>query len=252
MDFLDLLISNATRTLGLILFGLGSVYVAWAGFRYMSSRGDPNAQSQSRLAIGMVFVAMILGAFASVAPGVFGSVLLEPVGLGNFAAKSGCDKLLRQRISPQFTSVGSAARVNWEVQVIQSTYPDDCGSGWEPVALDLGSLSFNPKGAHLPCFWTSPTGTHPDGYQWQGAKSGNLGIPGVPRFGSKGPYLSRSFYQAKRPTGATLRSVPFNRTQRDPARNFIIFFDPNNRPVDDSLCWYFKSDQAVNTWYGVH
>ena len=227
MHEVSALASSVTRLLVVTGGVVAGITLAYAGFMFMTSQGDPQRVSRAKNAFLGALVGLLVSGGAFVLPKAVSEVVIEPVGGVGADFQSGvdCDRMLREQLVFQ-RGASTSKRMNVVIKRIQGQQRE-CEEGvWAPFVDDsgysvvLGRGVPNTAGA---CFNTPPQmGTL--------ARVGGYQVPGGLRKKKDLKLAARSF------------------SGRDAENNVIVYWGQGDRrPSDGSACWMYVS--RARRWF---
>ena len=227
MDEISVVGGSLTRLLAVCGGVLSGVMLAYAGFMWITSEGEPQKVSRARNAfLGAVVGLMITGG-SFVLPRALSEVVIEPVGgvTGGVNAGVDCDRVLRRQFVLQ-RGASTAGRMNVVIGHVQGRWRECSIEVWDPVVDDSGYSVVvgqgvpNTAGA---CFSTPPE---------RGAAA-MVGMFQVPRG-----------LREKKDVGLAARSF----SGRDSENNVIVYWGRGDRrPSDGASCWMYVS--RARRWF---
>ena len=216
MEELATIFNNVGMLVAALAGGISLVMFGFAGIQYMTAQGDPQGMSKAKMSVIGAVVGLAIAGLAFVMPGIISRLIVEPAGGQNVAGDSvgdNCDQLLRNQLVFQ-RGASTAGRMNEVIRQIQAQRDNCVSELWSPKVDD---------GAPGDCFGHDPFYTSP-----LTEKIGDMTVP-------------RSLYE-----GFTSTDMVRQSSGRDSDNNIIAYWDGDNPPSDNSLCWLYVS--RLNSW----
>ena len=227
MHEVSALAGSVTRLLAVCGGVVSGVMLAYAGFMWITSEGDPLKVSKARSAFLGSLVGLVVVGGAFVFPKAFGELVIEPVGgfTGGVSSTVDCDRILREQLVFQ-RGASTGGRMNVVIRHVQKRW-SECHEGvWDPVVNDsgysvvLGQGVPNTAGA---CFNTPPQ-------VGMAARVGGFQVPRGLRENKSVELAARGF------------------SGRDAENNVMVYWGQGDkRPSDEASCWMYVS--RARRWF---
>ena len=230
MDELGNVTGSITRLIAAIGGGASAIMVAYAGFQWILSGGDPQGMAKAKMGLIGALGGLVVVGLAFIVPMIVSRAVIEPVGGVAVRSEVGfdCDHTLKRQLVFQ-RGASDADRMNVVIKQIQSTRGAECPSDvWNPQVDDEGFKGAGGGDKTTGCFseTESKAGTSDeDKATVRAAKVGDTLVP-------------RGLRQ-QNDLGLPAREA----SGRDRENNIIVYWshDAERRPASQAACWMYAA-----------
>ena len=209
MENLLNILTLVARAMVIFSGGMAAIFLAYAGFQWITAAGDPQKIAQARSSVIGAIVGLVLLGVALIVPGVISEAVIEPAGgiaVGTVYT-SDCDGQLRTQWVLH-TTASTPVNMNRVIGAIQASSNECSPDVWTPKVDEADATSPGTR-----CGYVSST-----------KSIGGFGVP-------------VSFL-----TASSLVKL----SRRDGAGNIFVIFEQTSPPSDGAGCWMYIS--AYKRW----